>query len=332
MNNSQRKPRVFLSHSKKDIDFIRELANDLRMCQCDIWIDEVEIRHGKPWLDEIFSTGLPSCEVVLCYCSEYSLQSKVFSKELDARLIERLANDRVSLLLYVANDNVRNQLRLDLQTLQIPVLNVENYNAMLPRVVSQIWQCYMEWALPQAIQQEHTKRLELELKVRDLEAANSISFFSKSEQSEFTSIWDYLNKEVIVNIILTDSKHYKIDYHSGGSWVLNCGNLFRLAIADQKYQLSLYPIYEAIEEELIAEFKHSPSKFELPLDYENDFLQFGFIRRERIEVVKNDPVQAILGNRVALDFTEKFDRFKYWLTTTYGVIHTSARILVKSDT
>src|SRR5207247_3200204 len=65
--HSIRKPRVFLSHSKKDVDFIRKLDFDLRAAQCDPWLDEIELRSGQPWLDQIFSSGIPSCEIVLCY-------------------------------------------------------------------------------------------------------------------------------------------------------------------------------------------------------------------------------------------------------------------------
>lgn len=132
------KPRVFLSHSKKDIEFIKRLDADLRACQCEIWIDEIEIRHGKPWLDEVFSAGIPSCEIVLCYITSNSVQSVMVRQEIDARLIERMQNEHVTILPYVASEDIRGQLRSDLQSLQIPVLNDATYTQMFPRIVAQV--------------------------------------------------------------------------------------------------------------------------------------------------------------------------------------------------
>jgi len=47
MDDSREKPRVFLSHSKADIEFVQKLYDDLRISQIDPWLDSAEIRHGQ---------------------------------------------------------------------------------------------------------------------------------------------------------------------------------------------------------------------------------------------------------------------------------------------
>ena len=78
------KPKVFLSHSCLDKPFIERLANDLRKCQIEPWLDSEEIRDGKPWLKVIFEDGMPTCDCVIVYLSENSLNSKMVQKEIDA--------------------------------------------------------------------------------------------------------------------------------------------------------------------------------------------------------------------------------------------------------
>ena len=74
MNERLNKPRIFLSHSKKDADLIKRLYDDLRQCQIDPWIDEMDIRPGKPWLDAIFEEGIPMPQGVLPVPVEQPLQ------------------------------------------------------------------------------------------------------------------------------------------------------------------------------------------------------------------------------------------------------------------
>jgi hypothetical protein len=53
-----KKPRVFLSHSKKDREFIERLAGDLRASQVDVWYDEWEIPPGDSLRGRIFGEGI----------------------------------------------------------------------------------------------------------------------------------------------------------------------------------------------------------------------------------------------------------------------------------
>lgn len=46
------KPRVFLSHARKDVAFIERVERDLRK-QLEPWLDANEIRDGQPWMSAI---------------------------------------------------------------------------------------------------------------------------------------------------------------------------------------------------------------------------------------------------------------------------------------
>ena len=144
MQNRLNKPRVFLSHSKLDKEFIDKLADDLRKCQIEPRRDTEEIRDGKPWLKVIFEEGIPTCDAVIVYLTENSLRSRMVEKELDATLVEELTESGIRILPYVLKAELRVQLRADVRALHCREWNDSNYNNVLPSVVAEIWRSYME--------------------------------------------------------------------------------------------------------------------------------------------------------------------------------------------
>ena len=70
MDSIRNKPKVFLSHSNTDKEFITKIDEDLRKCLIEPWIDTRDIRHGESWLDAIFESGIPTCDCVLIYLTE----------------------------------------------------------------------------------------------------------------------------------------------------------------------------------------------------------------------------------------------------------------------
>ena len=332
-----RKPRVFLSHSKKDIEFIRRLESDLRSCQCEPWIDEIEIRHGKPWLDEIFAAGIPSCEVLLCYITADSVESNMVKQEIDARLLERLQNDRVTLLLYVDSDDSRSRLRLDLQRLQAPVLNAANYSVMLPRVVAAVWRSYAEHFAIVAAQSEKVKRLEAEIRVKELESNLSKDIFTTREVSEFSIAWARINSEVDLQASLTKKELRAIggmpvlgertnptpENTIQANFYLHIGNLFRSTVANQKFQPTSSLIYDAVLHDVfvLLNFKEADYQIELklPIDFESELLRFGFVERQPMPPVSNEKQYASMFRpKFRVVFTSKFDRFVYWIERSFG--------------
>jgi TIR domain len=324
---------------KKDVEFIRRLEKDLRACQCEPWIDEIEIRHGKPWLDEIFSSGIPSCEVLLCYITENSINSSMVKQEIDARLLERLQNDRVTLLLYVNTEESRSKLRLDLQRLQAPQLNDDNYSVMLPRVVSEIWRSYAEHSAAAAAQSEKVKRLEAEIRVKDLESNAAQNIFSASEGTEFSTIWTRLDREAELRITVvkkasrsvggmpvigeetvpTDENSTHAEFH------LRIGSLFRSAVATEKFQPSKYAVRAAIERDalLLMQLKESEFEitFDIPVDFEVELLRYGLVERQPVPSESSDSrfaLTSMFRETFRVVFTAKFDRFLFWIDHNFG--------------
>lgn len=196
MHERINKPRVFLSHSSKDKDFIHRLAEDLRKCQVEYWLDTEEIRDGRSWLKVIFEDGIPTCDVVIVYLTESSIISKMVAKELDAALIVQLSEKEIVLLPYISKSDIREKLRSDIRSLHCREWNHDNYNAILPSVVAEIWRSFLERTINIAITQEKNRRLELELELRDLKKRYEDSPFSPSEDTDFKYIYDKLNKQV----------------------------------------------------------------------------------------------------------------------------------------
>src|ERR1700690_3007496 len=196
------KPKVFLSHSKKDAEFIEKLALDLRKCQIDYWLDTEEIRAGKSWQQVIFGEGIPSCNAVLAYFTTNSIESAMVKKEIDSGLIHQLSDSGVAFLPYVESAEIRQSLRLDIQTLQCIELNKGNYEQVLPSVVAEIWHSFMERSIMLAITEEKNKRLQLELKMKEQEDLLNSSPFSPAETSDFEFIRSQLNKCIDIRVEL----------------------------------------------------------------------------------------------------------------------------------
>lgn len=176
------KPRVFLSHAKKDSLFIDRLERSLRLCQIEPWLDTFEIRHGKPWLDAIFEDGIPNCDSVLVYFTQNSLVSAVVSKELDAGVVSQLADSSVSLLPYVEEAPLRSEIRMDIQALQVPVWNEENFDSILAQCVAEIWRSFHERRIAQAVADEKLRRMEAE------KALSEVGSSKENDEAEFAGL------------------------------------------------------------------------------------------------------------------------------------------------
>jgi hypothetical protein len=337
LGHPTQKPRVFLSHSKRDVEFIRRLEADLRACQCDPWIDEIELRHGQPWLEQVFSSGIPSCEVVLCYITENSIESEMVRQEIDARLLERLSSSRVTLLPYVAKAELRKTLRLDLQRLQILELNDDNYAKVFPRVVAEIWRSFSDFAAASAVQSERVKRLEAELRVKELESNAVATIFSKSEDAEFTTIWSRIDREVRLDVRLTQARSIKpAEGHAeeaansekqpesalDGVFWLKLSALFRASIAEQKFQLSSFDARQTVEDTIklhwMATSSDYQAAFKMPVDIETEMLRYGFVERQPTPPPRERGIATLIHRPFRLVFTPKFDRFVFWIEYTHG--------------
>lgn len=317
------RPRVFLSHSKSDEHFVSRLYNDLRECLIDPWYDSVDIRHGEPWLNAIFEGGIPTCDCVLVYLTEHSIESSMVKKEIDASLIQKLKDSRIGFLPYVSNASLRNKLRPDIQSLQIPEWNTENYNALFPRVVAEIWHIYYERAVVSATSEEKVKRLEAELQLDRLKEKQHEGIFTESEERDFKYIYSRLNNRQPVvyrkNVQLsgTDNKSFEELHYS-----VNILSLVQAAFDAgfhryDDYYLNIL-LNEALKGILLKEDAEGIHCSEHP-ELTNDLLMYGFIQNITFTKTVRDSGFLLRepGYRTEIEiryeFTPKVHRFRYWM-------------------
>ena len=316
------KPRVFLSHSKMDISFIDRVYNDLNKCQIDPWRDDMDIRHGQPWLDAIFEFGIPTCDSILVYITENSINSSMVKKEIDASVIQKLKDNNVALLPYVTSKDLRAKLRSDIQSLQVPEWNNSNYLELLPIVVAEIWRSYLERTIQNAINNEKVRRLQAESELQKLQSDENISIFSVSETKDFEYIYNSLNRNERIEINeeikkedntekshIVSTKYYNVNLISLVSLLIKAENhrYYRSQIHDIILD-TLYPNRERITNE--GKIFHVMNQ-----NYTNELLMYGFISRVHLPPKEKDGVFGRITSRSSYIFLydNKIDRFKYWM-------------------
>jgi hypothetical protein len=306
-----------LSHSSTDKPFINRLNEDLKKCRIDTWIDEVEIRDGKPWLKVIFENGIPACHCVIVYLTEHSLKSKVVEKEIDAALIYQLGDSGVAFLPYVESTEIRGRLRLDLQSLHCRVWNDSNYQALLPTVVAEIWCSYFERVINTAVLQEKNKRLELELELSRLKKAQEASIFTPQEEIDFNYIKAELDQPVEVRLEV-DRKTERGTFKANGQDVFEVNILDLVMRHWESGGLQFNGRFEVfatiVEQAAKADgYPKSPSG-EVWKYFDSEFKATMLTRLLTCGIIspkKTEPGQARIYN--VYKYAEKMFRFSYWM-------------------
>ena len=80
---AERKPKFFITHSFKNVDFAQRMANDLRANGLDGFFDVASVNPGDNFTNRI-SHGLEECDVYLPILSHASLASRWCNEEIDA--------------------------------------------------------------------------------------------------------------------------------------------------------------------------------------------------------------------------------------------------------
>jgi hypothetical protein len=313
------KPRVFLSYSRSDATFIDVLDGDLRNCHIEPWRDTLEIRHGEPWLDAIFESGIPTCDCVLVYLTEASLESPVVKKEIDAGILQKLKDKRIAFLPYVSTSAVRARLRADIQTLQSPEWNPDNYKALLPRVVAEIWRSYLDRTLASAISEEHTKRLEAELQLQQLKGQED-DIFTRSEQKDFAFIHNTLNRreEVVFATKKTISAN-ESEVQDTFTFEVNMLSLVMALVDERGVRFQWYDSQWILHKSLantLPDPKSLPKGVSINCTKQPEFSQelcmFGLLEGAQST---ETPFMNRFEIRTAwhLIYTAKMNRFRYWL-------------------
>lgn len=308
------KPRVFLSHSKKNVDFIENLANDLRKCQIEPWLDTDQIRHGKSWQDSIFESGLPTCDAIIVYFTEMSIQSLVVKKEMDVGLLQNIKDNNIAFLPYVSDASLRSQLRPDIQALQVPEWNETNYSALLPRVVAEIWRSYLERNIDLAIKNERLRRVELELELEKLRNQPD-DVFSIAENKEFQFIEDFFHQRINFEVKHErfENGKYVNEFLSQGSFDLLSAVALLSDYFPSEGWSGLRSVLAnntlALLGKNIDQMQGQVSVYGVP-DIKIDLLTHGLL--EKLAYTTVDEYRSEHINRT-YELSKKYFRFKYWL-------------------
>lgn len=85
-------PKVFISYSSSDKDFVKQLAGSLRSRDVQVWWESWEIKAGDSIIKKI-EEDIASSSVLILILSPASISSRWIHKEFDAALIKQI-NDR----------------------------------------------------------------------------------------------------------------------------------------------------------------------------------------------------------------------------------------------
>ncbi len=138
------KPRVFLSHSKADREYIEKIANDLKSAQLDVWYDEWEIPAGASLRSKIFDDGIAKCDLFFVYLTPNSIASRWVKEELDAAFVKEFESRAGCLALFVDSEHTRTRLGVDLKARKIPVIGESSYAQGLLQICAQAWKAASE--------------------------------------------------------------------------------------------------------------------------------------------------------------------------------------------
>jgi hypothetical protein len=250
-------------------------------------------------------------------------------REIDARVVERLANDRVTLLLYAESSEVRRRLRSDLQTLQVPELNATNYSDLLPRIVAEIWRSYMESAIAHATQAEKVKRLELEIENRSLRDSTEGQIFSPQENAEFSNIWRLLDRNFSSTITVVGQSPLTSPNEKNVLAQQQCeisfARLIRKGFENARIKPSRHTFLYLVGDELLSFLAISDKLVNTQADpwiqYDSEFLRYGFLARSPLPPTRSSVrLLTMMGDHHELIYTDKLDRFLFWVDTKYPVL------------
>lgn len=163
------RPKVFLSHTKKDKDFIVRIANDLRSSGVDVWYDEWEIPPGESLRRKIFEEGIPNCHVFFVYLTESSVESEWVKNELDSAFIHEFEQKNAFIILYVDKASTREKLSLDLRARNIPEFNDTEYVIPFGKLISRTWSIFCKRNVLENQKENEFKIMQLEKENSQLE-------------------------------------------------------------------------------------------------------------------------------------------------------------------
>jgi hypothetical protein len=208
-------------------------------------------------------------------------------------------------------------LRVDIQTLQTPEWNEQNYTTVLAPVVAEIWRSFMERRLITVLSEERARRLGAELELERIRTATEEGVFSRSEESDFSFIWKQFDRYHSVRFVAVridgenEQEFGKYDFEvSVRSLVPHLDE-----IMDGVYEpMSLNAYFQDLLSHELPKAQSQLTDTVLKMmqrdDFASELLAYGFLRTESgTETTFRGELRPVHN----LVFTEKMQRFKYWL-------------------
>lgn len=97
------KPKIFISYSRKDKDFVAKLAKDLKDSGISIWLDIWKINIGDSFRKKIYEEGISKSDYLLIVLSKDSIKSNWVKDELNAGLVKEMSKKKIFVLPVVLN-------------------------------------------------------------------------------------------------------------------------------------------------------------------------------------------------------------------------------------
>lgn len=136
------KPRVFVSYSTKDSEFVQKMILDLRAAGIDVWFDAWELQPAEPLVATIVERGLGSADTFFTYLTQNALDSEWCREELQRALERRGAGELFNLVVLADSQDTLDALPdKAIQEQRCEVLtDMKDYPVVLGRLISTAWQ------------------------------------------------------------------------------------------------------------------------------------------------------------------------------------------------
>ncbi|MEO1288655.1 MAG: toll/interleukin-1 receptor domain-containing protein [Chloroflexota bacterium] len=118
---------VFISYSRRNIDFAKLLFRELNKSKRDVWVDWEDIPRGADWLQEIYS-GIDNADTFIFLVSEHSLASEICNRELAYALQHN--KKIIPLILQEINEDVHQRVATKWQSTDWNRTAQSNWNAL----------------------------------------------------------------------------------------------------------------------------------------------------------------------------------------------------------
>ena len=99
-------PKIFISYSHKDREFLNQLTMDLEKAGMSVWVDEKKIKVGDP-ISQKVEEGITGCDYFCLVISGHSGKSKWVDREYRTALNRQLSSNTTLKILPLIIENIK---------------------------------------------------------------------------------------------------------------------------------------------------------------------------------------------------------------------------------